>query len=124
VRTGLKRGSLAITPQLAGTKYLLLHSTNELKSGNIYRLKDEGPKIWSKDDLIQRRYPHAPSADFYLVFSLAEKKVSQDFQNQSWDISKLGDYTGFRGSAFPFAVSMTDLMKVRVPQEGIPNHER
>lgn len=120
VRTGLKRGSLPITPQLAGTKYLLLHSTNELITGNIYRLKDEGPKIWSKDDLIQRKYPHVPSADFYLVFSLGEKKVSQDFQNLRWDISKLGDYTGFRGSAFPFVVSMTDLMKVQVPQKGMP----
>lgn len=114
VRTGLRRGSLVISPQLAGTKYLLLHSHNELKSGLIYRLDSEGPVIWSKDDLKRTKYPHVLNSEFYLVFRLAEKKVSKDFNEMSWDISKLGEHTGYRGSPIPFAVSLSDLMKVQV----------
>lgn len=118
VRTGLRRGSLVISPMLAGTKYLLLHSSNELESGHIYRLNGEGPVIWSKEDLEEKGYPSELGSDFYLVFRLAEKRVSMDFDAIRWDLSKLGEFTGFRGSPKPIVVSLSDLMKVRVnPKE-------
>ncbi len=113
-RTGLQRGSIPISPQLSGVKYILLHGKNEAVTGKIFPLIAEGPRIWSADDLVRTKYPGKPSVPFYLVFSLQGNLKVPEFQNQKWDISKLGNYSGYRGAALPFVVSLSELMKVRV----------
>lgn len=113
-RTGLGRGSIHIAPELSGVKYILLHGQGETTTGRIYALEDEGPKIWSAEDLVTKKYPGEPSVTFYLVFSLKNSQPLAEFTGLEWDISRLGEYTGSRGSPLPFVVSMTDLMQVRV----------
>lgn len=113
-RTSLGRGSIHIAPELTGVKYILLHGRGETTTGRIYALYDRGPTIWSDTDLIKRNYPGKPSVPFYLVFNLKNNQPVEEFAELKWDISKLGEYTAYRGSPLPFVVSMTELMQVRM----------
>ena len=107
------RGSLRLGPGEVGAKYLLLHSDGEIKTSQLLQITEIGPRVYSKKTLIEKGYPTIPTQDFYLVYKVEE--ISDDeFQNQTWDISKLVKYKQGRGSALPFSVSMTELMKAKV----------
>jgi len=107
------RGSLRLGPGEAGAKYLLLHSENELLTGRILKIIETGPRVYSKQALIDTGYPSEPSQDYYLVYSVKEMDEVQ-FVNMSWDITKLKGYKGGRGSALPFSVTLTELMKSKI----------
>ena len=57
----------------------------------------------SKAALKQKNYPDEPSGDFYLVFDV---KPAPDFNDYSWDYSKLPNRPAGRQSATPFAVTL------------------
>lgn len=110
-RTGTDKGSLPLSPKELGAKFLVLHGPGETKTNKIYKLKEAGPRIYSDLDLIEVEYPTRPTGKLYLMFEI-EKDISSDFNNQKWDIRKLGNYSGFRDSAIPITISITELMKV------------
>jgi hypothetical protein len=111
-RTGPDKGSLRLSPQEAGVKYLLLHTAGETMTGKMFKLGDKGPRIFSKENLLKKSYPN-PSRDFYLVYDI-DHNIEDEFKNAKWDITKLNNYKTARGSAIPFTASMTELMKVIV----------
>lgn len=111
-RTGTERGSLPLGIKETNSKYLLLHSQGETKTSKLFKLKNTGPVIFSKDDLIKKKYPK-PSGKLYLVYKL-EKNTETEFENMKWDITRLNGYKSTRGSALPFSVSLTELMKALV----------
>ena len=107
------RGSLRLGPGEAGAKYLLLHSDNETITSKILKITETGPRVFSKQTLIDKGYPAVPSQNYYLVYTV--KKVQEkEFLNQSWDIKKLEGYKKGRASALPFSVTLTELMKAIV----------
>jgi predicted component of viral defense system (DUF524 family) len=115
-RTGLyngrmssNQGSLRLGPAEAGASFLLLHSNGKPITADLWRITGKGPRIFSKEDLIKRRYPN-PSQDFYLVFEVAKVNPSE-FANAKWDVRRLEQFKSGRGSALPFAVTLTELMK-------------
>ncbi len=110
-RTDSTRASLRLGPGEAGAKYLLLHSEGELISGKLFKIIETGPRIFSKQTLLDKGYPTEPSREFYLVYKV-EEVVEEAFQNRKWNISKLKLYKKGRGSVFPFSITLTDLMKV------------
>ena len=112
-RADSKRGSLRLGPGEAGAKYLLLHSNGETKTSRLLRITETGPRVFSKKTLIDKGYPSEPSQDYYLVYKV-EEISDVELQNQKWDITKLDKHKQGRGSALPFSVTMTDLMKVKV----------
>ena len=101
-----------MTRKETGARYLLLHSKNETITGHLYKLKHNGPRIFSKDELIEILYPN-PTHNFYLVFE-TENEPEKEFIGMSWDITKLKKYSKYRGSSLPFSVSLTELMKVLI----------
>lgn len=111
-RTETNRGSLRLSPGEAGAKYLLLHTENELITSKLFKITEIGPKVYSKQKLISTGYP-SPNNDFYLVYKI-EEVFEEVFLNRKWDVSKLSGYRPGRGSALPFAVSLTELMEVVV----------
>lgn len=120
VRSGLynaraetNRGSLRLGPGESNARYVLLHSTNELKSSHLFRVLEKGPRVFSADKLVQLGYPQHPGQDFYLVYKVIEID-EPELQNRKWDISNLGVYKSGRNSAIPFAVTLTELMRVTV----------
>ena len=108
-RMNTTRGSLRLKPQTAGADYILLHSKGNLISGNIRRITEKGPRVFSKDKLQKLNYP-SPNNDFYLVYQV-EKTAEAEFNNLRWDISKLDNFNSGRNSATPFTVSLLELMR-------------
>ena len=112
-RADSKRGSLRLGPGEAGAKYLLLHTRGETITNKILKIVETGPRVFSKQTLIEKGYPSEPSQLYYLVYKV-KLASEEEFQNVKWDISKLDKYKSGRGSGLPFAVSLTELMKVKV----------
>ena len=108
-RTGTTSGSLRLSPKETGAKYLLLHSKAELIANRLFKLNSKGPRIFSKAEMEKKGYTN-PSQEFYLVYDLLEF-VEEEFEGKKWDIRKLEEHTNNRGSAFPFATTLTELMK-------------
>ena len=113
VRAGYDRGSLRLGPEAAGAKYLLLHSENETTTSKILKITEKGPRVISKEKLVEKGYPGDPTQDYYLVYKV-EKITDKEFLDVNWDISKLEGYKGRRASPLPFGVTLTELMKVKV----------
>lgn len=107
------RGSLRLGPGETGAKYILLHSTGETKTGKLLKIIETGPRIFSKQTLIDKGYPTKPSQNYYLVYKVQEI-MDKELINQLWDITMLKKYKQGRGSALPFSVTLTELMKTLI----------
>ena len=112
-RTETRRGSLRLGPAETGARYLLLHSDAETKTGKLLKITEHGPRVFSKQKLIDLKYPGTPTQEYYIVYKVEELQ-EPDFANRKWDITKLEGHTNSRGSGLPLAVTMTELMKVVV----------
>ena len=111
-RTGSTRGSLRLSPHETGAKYILLHTEGETKTSKILKLKDIGPRIFSKQNMIAKSYIN-PSQEFYLVYEI-DDNVEKEFETMTWNIAQLEKYQKSRASALPFSISLSSLMKVVV----------
>jgi len=112
-RTGSAKGSLRLSQKETGAKYILLHTTGETKTNKILKVKADGPRMFSKNDMLELLYPNPDPRDFYLVYNI-EDIIEKEFKSMKWDITQLSKYESSRGSGKPFAVSLTELMKVKV----------
>lgn len=106
------RGSIRLGLEEAGADYLLLHSENGLITDDIWKITDTGPRVFSKQKLIEEGYSN-PNHDNYLVYKV-EKVTENEFKSAKWDIRKLSNYQSGRSSAFPFAVSLSELMRAKI----------
>jgi predicted component of viral defense system (DUF524 family) len=111
-RMGSGAASLILDKETVSAKYLLLHTSGDTESGDLWKIISRGPKVYSKDDLIRKGYP-SPSQDNYLVIQV-EPVTDTEFENVSWDFRNLSNYSNGRASAFPFATSLTELMKNKI----------
>lgn len=111
-RMGSGAGSLILDKETVSSKYLLLHTSGNSDSGDLWKIVSRGPKIYSKDDLIRKGYL-SPSQDYYIVIQIAPV-TDAEFENVSWDFRKLSNYLTGRASAFPFTTSLTELMKNKI----------
>jgi predicted component of viral defense system (DUF524 family) len=111
-RMGTGAGSLVLDKETVSSKYLLLHTSGDSSSGDLWRVVSRGPKVFSKDDLIEKGYP-SPSHQNYLVIQL-EPVTDIEFENVNWNFKKLRNYSSGRASAIPFTTSLTELMKNKI----------
>lgn len=111
-RMGSGAGSLILDSETVSSKYLLLHTSGDTDSGNLWKIVSKGPKVFSKDDLIRKGYL-SPSQDYYLVIQI-EQVTDSEFENVSWNFKELSNYPTGRVSAFPFTTSLSELMKNKV----------
>lgn len=109
-RTGPSKGSLRLNPKVTGAKYLLLHGEGKLTTNKLYKLKPDGPRIFSKEEMIERGYPE-PSQNFYLLFDLMDD-VEKEFKEFTWNVKYLEKYKTGHNSVLPFSVSISELMRV------------
>lgn len=110
-RMGTGTGSLVLDIETVSSKYLLLHTSGDIDSGDLWKIVSRGPKVFSKDDLIRKGYP-SPSQENYLVIEI-EPITDTEFKNSSWDFKKLSNYSSSRASAIPFTTNLTELMKCK-----------
>jgi predicted component of viral defense system (DUF524 family) len=105
-------GSLVLDKETVSSKYLLLHTSGNLSSGDLWKIVSRGPKVYSKDYLIRKGYPY-PSQENYLVIQI-EPVTESEFENASWNFRKLSNFSTGRASAFPFTTNLTELMKNKI----------
>lgn len=111
-RTGTDKGSFHIDQNFTGVRYLLLHGTENSKTTLLYKLDNNGPRIFSRNDLESKKYPK-PGHDLYLVFKITGDCESELRKNK-WDIKELSGYKKGNAKAKPFTASLTELMNERV----------
>lgn len=111
-RMGSGAGSLVLDKETVSSKYLLLHTTGDIDSGKLWKIVSRGPKVYSREDLMKLGYP-SPSQENYLVIQI-EPVTDPEFEGVSWDFRRLANYSTGRASAFPFATSLTVLMKNKI----------
>ena len=113
-RAGSSRGSLRLGPHETGAKYILLHTTGETQTGKLFKVRETGPRIFSRKTLERINYPKdtKKQGQYYLVYKVEEIK-DEEFLNINWDITELDGYKKGRGSALPFSATMTELMKTK-----------
>ena len=106
-------GSLVLDKKTVGSKFLLLHGPSEVTSSKLWKIVSEGPKVYSKEEILKHGYPQA-SQDNYLIIEI-EPVTDKEFKNLSWDYKKLEGYSSGRASALPFTASLSELMRSKVP---------
>jgi predicted component of viral defense system (DUF524 family) len=85
--TDMRRGSISMTPENVGAKFLILHGQGDIPTSKIYNLSEEGPKIFMKSDLESLGYPNA-KGNLYLVYKLS-KDLSLEFNYVKFDLNKI-----------------------------------
>jgi predicted component of viral defense system (DUF524 family) len=111
-RAGLDKGSLPLGPKEVRAEFIILHGPKETETGKIYQLTGRGPKIFSKQNLIEKKYPTTPTGEIYLIYEL-ETEVSDEFKHAVFDLRRLQNYDRFWNSPKPIAVSLEELMKTK-----------
>ena len=112
-RTGTGNGSLRLKQEITTAKYILLHHENEQL---LLRLKDNGPRIMSKEDLEKKPFNnlYSPSRQYYVVFDLDTTDIEDEFKDVRWNIVQMqndGIIKNAHLSAEPEGISMATLMK-------------
>ncbi len=113
-RTGSGPGSLALGPGVSDARYVLLHGPGELVSGRLYQVVGAGPKVYAKEALVEKGYRTEPSQPYYIVYELDNLKQGNPLKGYTWDVRKLSGWKEHRGSGYPFATTLSELMKTRV----------
>ena len=108
-RMGSGTGSLILDRETVNSKYLLLHTSGDTDSGDLWKIVSKGPRVFSKEDLIRKGY-RSPSQENYLIIQI-EAVTDMEFENVNWNFRNLKNYSSGRASAFPFTSSLTELMK-------------
>jgi hypothetical protein len=105
-------GSLILDKETVSAKYLLLHTSGDKISGDLWKILSKGPKIYSKNDLIEMGYP-SPTQDNYLILQV-EPVTDPEFREINWDFRNLKNFAAGRASALPFTANLAELMRNRV----------
>lgn len=108
-RMGSEIGSLILDKETVSSKYLLLHTSGDADSGQLWKIVSKGPKVHTKEDLLKQGYPN-PTQENYLVIKIAHVSESE-FDQVRWNFRDLKNYSTGRASAFPFTTSLSELMK-------------
>lgn len=106
-RMDTRAGSLRLEPDITSAQYLLLHKDGAKAEPGLLRVTSKGPRVLSKQALIDKGYPGEPGGDFYLVFDVEQ---ATEFDSYSWDYAKLPKRPAGRQSAAPYAITLDVLL--------------
>ena len=106
------RGSLILSSETVSAKYLLLHTSGQNQSGELWKIVSSGFRLLSKKTMERLKYP-SPSNPNYLILKI-EKVSDSEFKNVKFDFTKLKNYTSGRASSFPFTASIGELIKCKI----------
>lgn len=106
------KGALTLTKESVSSRYLLLHTSGDQNSGELWRIVGKGFRVTSKETLKRLEYPN-PGQRNYLVVKI-EKVNDPEFRDVRWDFRKLSNYSAGIASAFPFTTSLSELMKFKI----------
>ncbi len=105
-------GSLELNAKVVQAKYLLLRERGKEVASKLYKITSNGPKVYSKDRLIQLDYDN-PSQPDYLVVSI---EPCSDWSDLEVSFKEFEEYKNIKSSiysklAIPFVVSLDKVLK-------------
>ena len=117
-RTDNRRGSLRLHESVAGAAYLLLHGAGEYSGGGrLFKIISEGPRVFSKETLIEQGYPGEPSQPYYLVYDVEPLDTKDPLNGYDWDLSKVEGVGDGRNSPVPEkGIPLSEFMKGAKPK--------
>lgn len=112
-RTESRRGSLRLHASVAGASYLLLHGDDEFRAAwRLYRIVSDGPRVFSRETLMESGYPGGGSQPYYLMYEVTALEPDDPLGGYEWDLSKVDGVEGGRGSPVPrTGIPLSELMK-------------
>lgn len=112
-------GSLELNNEVVNAKYLLLRRNGQDSAADLYEIKSNGPKVFSKKHLDTINYPPSKKPKEYYLAIEIQKVTAPEFENVSWNFKELEEYkeTVFgkiirSAAGLPFNTTLTKLMKV------------
>ncbi len=110
-RMGSTPGALHLSAQVVGATYLLLHGDDEKAVSGLLKIVNptEGPRVYSKGDLVALSYPTKPTQEAYLVY---EVEAADEFADMDWDYAAIASKPTAAALGHPFAISLQDLLLV------------
>jgi predicted component of viral defense system (DUF524 family) len=114
-----EKGSLELTHEVVNAKYLLLRRNGKDTASDLYEIISKGPKVYSKNKIIELEFPEENVLkDYYLSIDI-EKVKKIEFDNLVWDFKKMKKYIHIQETekniyskvGLPFTTTLTELMK-------------
>lgn len=112
------KGSLSLENSVVNAKYLLLREAGKDTANKVFKIKSKGPKVYKGTSLVG--YKTTDLKDYYLVIEI-ENEESNDFNGAIFNFKELEKYKEIKSknnhvtaAGIPFAVTITELMKVKV----------
>ncbi|HJD86602.1 MAG TPA: DUF2357 domain-containing protein [Empedobacter falsenii] len=104
-------GSLELTSDVVQAKYLLLRESGKDKATQLFRITSKGPKVYSKEKLVQLGYAN-PSQPDYLVVRI---EPCTDWENIEISFKEFDAYKSLSGSIYtrtgqPFVVTLDKIL--------------
>jgi len=106
-----------VNGKMAAARFLILHTGKEFKHQEIYKIKPDSAKIFTKDEMIKLGYKGAIHP-LYFVFELAEKialDATYRFDEQSSILSK--KLAELKSYYRPFTLNLMELSKIRLKKD-------
>jgi predicted component of viral defense system (DUF524 family) len=112
-RTEKQRGSLRLHHSVAGASYLLLHGEGEYQGGGrLFKIISDGPRVFSKEKLLELGYPGGGGQPYYLVYDVELLGCDDVLAGYDWDLSRIDGIEGGRGSPVPKrGIALSEFMK-------------
>ena len=113
-RAGVRKGTVAVSPEIATAKYILLHDNHE--KAYLYKLKVGGPMVYGYEDMKASSYPYDPAQEIedkkktYLVFQLSKRDIEPEFLKYKWNPNDIPQLHGSNATRLT-AIKLTDLMR-------------
>lgn len=108
-RTGSGFGSVPLQAENLTASYILLHNGQDQR---ILKLDGKGPVIWSKQNLIDHKYPDMPSRDFYLMYHIDETAVDENLAACKFDLAQIKSFVGAR-KGLSQTLTLAELIKMK-----------
>jgi predicted component of viral defense system (DUF524 family) len=115
-------GSLELNQEVVNAKYLLLRRNGKETATDLYEIISKGPKVYSKNKIIELNFPHQNELKEYYLKIDIQKVTAPEFENVSWNFKALEEYKAILKTiknthsqvGMPFTVSLTKLMKQKI----------
>jgi hypothetical protein len=95
----------------------LLHGDGQYQGGGrLFKIISEGPRVFSKQTLIEQGYPDEPSQPYYLVYDVEPLDAKDPLSGYDWDLSNVNGIGDGRNSPVPErGIPLSEFMKGAKP---------
>lgn len=109
-RAGDRNGAIRLEQRIAGAKHLLLHTHGGHAHPGLWRIKRNGPRLFTAEELLRCGYPPElkPRAD--AIYAVYDVEPDEAYAGWKWTYANLGGRKGGHQSAQPFAANLADVL--------------